>query len=105
MAGTLESGCDSRTAADFDDPFVPKNFAESGQTTYVHPPWFGLFSSLAEKDLFSMKPMVSRSITGFGESLQLITGTPGVSWLATTSVFGSTTFDGQQTRIQRHPRS
>jgi hypothetical protein len=31
-------------------PFVPKNFAESGHTTYVQPPWFGLFSSVAEKD-------------------------------------------------------
>ncbi|GFJ88821.1 hypothetical protein Prum_024630 [Phytohabitans rumicis] len=45
-------------------PRVPKNSADSGQTTYVQPPLFGLFSSVAVNTL----SMEITPLTGYVEA-------------------------------------
>src|SRR5688500_8389653 len=43
----LRNGTPSTVPRTFTRPRVPKNAAESGITTYVHPPLFGDFSRVA----------------------------------------------------------
>jgi hypothetical protein len=47
-------------SADLDQAAGSEELDGAGQTTYVQPALLGLFSSFAENDLFSIRPMLAR---------------------------------------------
>src|SRR6266567_8390951 len=56
----LRKGWPSIVPRTFTSPRVPKNSTDSGQTTYVQPPFDGLLLSLALNCLFNMPPPYPR---------------------------------------------